>query len=158
MLTGLGHLASLDGCMQQPELSGLRIKAAACQQAVGEHGQVITPARAHSRSVATYKGLCCITIRLVLGGGCPPEAVVHPQRQQGRQHEALPVTAAIAVLQDLPQLGGGQELAGQQVAGGPAVFAAAAARSSGQQPSDWVWGGGLAAQLQLHKMPLQLHS
>jgi hypothetical protein len=121
-----------------------------------------SPLQAHI-TVAAYKGLCCITSRGVLGG-CPPEAVVHPQRQHGRQHEALPVTAAVPVLQNLPQLGGRQELAGQQVAVGP--------RSSLQQqdavvsnhltgPAAAVWGGGLAAQLLLAKMLLahkQRHS
>jgi hypothetical protein len=44
MLTSLGHLASFDGCMQHTQISGLRIKADAGQQAVGEHGQVVPPA------------------------------------------------------------------------------------------------------------------
>jgi hypothetical protein len=60
MLTSLGHLASLDGSMQQPQLAGLCIKAAAGQQAVGEHGQVVAPASPQRRSVSAYKGLCCI--------------------------------------------------------------------------------------------------
>ncbi len=60
LLTSLGDLAALDGRMQQPEVAWLRIKTAACQQAVAEHGQVVAPATQHGMSAAAYKGLRCI--------------------------------------------------------------------------------------------------
>jgi hypothetical protein len=73
---------------------------------------------------------------------------------------ALPwVLAAVAVLQDLPQLSRRQELARQQVVSRPAVLAAAVTRSSGQQRSIWARSSSvarwLATQLLFAKLLLQ---
>ncbi len=91
------------------------------------------------------------------GGAADLKPLYTPQRQHSRQHEALPVTAAIAVLQDLPQLGGRQELWPiSRLRVGPWSSLQQQQQQQQQQqeavvsnlltgPEAAVWGGGLAA-------------
>jgi hypothetical protein len=69
VLTSLGHLATLDRCMQQLELTRLRTEGAARQQAVGAHGQVICPAaftagqlQGAKKQGPAYVGQCCSSL------------------------------------------------------------------------------------------------
>ena len=79
-LTCLGHLAALDGGVQQLQLAGLRREGAACQQAVGAQRHVIRPAAwdTWDRSAASCE-LLRGALRGLVGPRQPaPHLVPHP--------------------------------------------------------------------------------